>query len=48
MGSKAHLRYYEKTLLKSSDSEQVFLGTLAGRLDENWFVFHSRRFIGVA
>ena len=34
MDSKAHLRYYEESLLKTPDSEQVFLEKLAGKQDE--------------
>ena len=45
MDSKAHLHYDEETLLKATDSERAFFETLARKLDENWFVFHSVRFM---
>ena len=45
MDSKAHLHYDEETLLKATDSERAFFETLARKLNENWFVFHSIRFV---
>ncbi len=45
MDIKAHLHYDETVLQKATDSERAFFETLARKLDENWFVFHSVRFM---
>lgn len=38
-------RNYIGLMLKATDSERTFFETLARKLNENWFVFHSVRFM---